>query len=507
MMTQSVMTQAANLFGKTAGSVPSKSKQTGSGFDLIIDSNLKSLQKSTDSTGASTVKKSSIRNTDVKDSTKSDKTNGNAEQTKTEQTKTEQTKDSTKMEDTKDVKQKSDVHTDETSTSTKTDEVTDVATEELTPDELTMAQIAGMLQSIRDAVMVELNLTSEGLDQLLADQGMSTVDLLGQENLQQLVLANSGEPNLLATLTDESLANTMKQLLQTVEGIKTEANMQLSTEQIKAFLTKLELPVETQVQTQTTTKAVISNEQMLVSGGAEETLDKANTVNVAKDDEEQIPTEKNTSKDNSAGVAKLTEEKGSDTGAQTDANRDGNKELKAEDRFQTFVDNLVKVSPGTQVEFSNKLGQVTELRDIANQIIERIKVSIQPDQTSMELQLNPENLGKVNLSIQSKNGVLTAQFVVQNELSKEAIENQLHTLRETLNNQGIKVEAIEVTVSTYAFEQNTSEGSDSQTDAQKNRSGKHISLDDALNMTDLSEEESNKEDITGILGSQIDYSA
>ena len=502
MMTQSVMTQAANLFGNSAKSVPSKLKQTGSDFDLIIDSNLKSLQKSSDSTGTSSVKKSSIRNSDVKDRIMNDDTNANAEQTKTNQT-----KDATKSEDANDVKQASGIHTEQTSASTKSEEVKDVTTEELTPDEQTMAQIVGMLQSIRNAVMEELNLTSEGLDQLLADQGMSTVDLLGQENLQQLVLANSGESNLLATLTDESLANTMKQLLQTVEGIKTEANMQLSTEQIKAILTESELQVETQVQTQATTEAVIPNEQMLVSGGAEGKLQKTYTVTVAEDDKEQLSTEKNTNKDNSVEAAKLTEAKGSDSGAQADANSNGSKELKAEDQFQTFVDNLVKVSQSTQVEFSGNLVQVTELRDIANQIIERIKVSIQPDQTSMELQLNPENLGKVNLSIQSKNGVLTAQFVVQNELSKEAIESQLHTLRETLNQQGIKVEAIEVTVSTYAFEQNTSEGSDSQTDAQKNRSGKQISLEDALNMTDLSEEESNVEDITGIRGSQVDYTA
>jgi flagellar hook-length control protein FliK len=124
----------------------------------------------------------------------------------------------------------------------------------------------------------------------------------------------------------------------------------------------------------------------------------------------------------------------------------------------------------------------------------------------MELQLNPENLGKVNLSVQSKNGVMTAQFVVQNETSKEAIESQLHTLRETLNQQGIKVEAIEVTVSTYAFEQNQ-ESSNNQSEAPKEHSGRQISLEEAFNMSEVSEEENLAEDITGIRGSQIDYTA
>jgi flagellar hook-length control protein FliK len=102
---------------------------------------------------------------------------------------------------------------------------------------------------------------------------------------------------------------------------------------------------------------------------------------------------------------------------------------------------------------------------------------------------------------------MTAQFVVQNEISKEAIEGQLHTLRETLNQQGIKVEAIEVTVSAYSFEQNGQQTSEDQAEAQKNNSGKHITLEEAMNMTESPEEESVTEDILGISGSRIDYTA
>src|SRR5690606_38782766 len=106
--------------------------------------------------------------------------------------------------------------------------------------------------------------------------------------------------------------------------------------------------------------------------------------------------------------------------------------VKSVDDFSGFVNQMVEVTQRTQMDGAGNTVQVTELREIANQIIEQIKVVVSQDHTSMELQLNPENLGKVNLSIQSKDGMMTAQFVVENELTKEAIESQMFTLKNTL---------------------------------------------------------------------------
>ena len=43
----------------------------------------------------------------------------------------------------------------------------------------------------------------------------------------------------------------------------------------------------------------------------------------------------------------------------------------------------------------------------------------------MEIQLNPENLGKINLTVVAKDGMITAQLTAQNEAVKNAIENQI----------------------------------------------------------------------------------
>ena len=60
--------------------------------------------------------------------------------------------------------------------------------------------------------------------------------------------------------------------------------------------------------------------------------------------------------------------------------------------------------------------------------------------------LNPENLGKVHVAVTAKQGIVTAQLTAQNEQVKAALENQMTALKEQFNNQGVKVEAVEITV-------------------------------------------------------------
>lgn len=106
--------------------------------------------------------------------------------------------------------------------------------------------------------------------------------------------------------------------------------------------------------------------------------------------------------------------------------------------------------------------QRTDFEGIVKQIVEQIKVQIRPDVTSMELQLNPENLGKVNLHVSSKEGAVTAQLFVQNETVKTMVEGQLAILREAMAQQGVRVEAVEVAIETGSFERNLEQHSEQQ---------------------------------------------
>lgn len=495
MMTQGVMTQAVNLFGNATGSVTSKGKQTGNSFELMFHTDIKTEQNTTGGTGNSEIKKTSQQNAYKENRKISDEAGESTRQT------SETSKSSDRSEDTKAVNEAQGQKKDVTNESkVKTDSTK--KTSESVIDDKAMEKIAAMLQSIKQTILEVLNLSQEELNNLMTEQGLSMEDLLQPDNLQQLVLADSGQTDILAVLTDEKLGDTMKQLIQSVEDIKANADIGLTMEQVKSILSSLkhekEEPVVIAADTQV--EKVVNNhigqEQSVVEPGK---LDKEDTTSSAKRSEGQ--------KEIGIEVIKADDTKESASQSQADLQNDDNQDLKATEQFEMFLNNLTKASTSTQVDFDGNMMKVEQLRDIAHQIIEKIKVSIQPEQTSMELQLNPEHLGKVNFAVQSKNGVMTAQFVVQNDISKEAIESQLHSLKETLDQQGIKVEAIEVTVASYSFEQNGNEHTGTQEEAKKSSSRGKITMEDALTMTEDLEEQEQTADVTGFRGSRIDYTA
>ena len=136
-------------------------------------------------------------------------------------------------------------------------------------------------------------------------------------------------------------------------------------------------------------------------------------------------------------------------------------------------------------------------QQIINDIVTQAKVAYTPDeQTEVQMVLNPEELGKLMLSVNSsKEGNITARFTVETEMAKEVLEQQMAVLRDNLNTQGVKVDAVEVTVSSHAFEENLdgefqreqNEGENAEEQAQSRR--RNINLDDLSQLGGLMSEE------------------
>ncbi|MDE5779871.1 MAG: flagellar hook-length control protein FliK [Lachnospiraceae bacterium] len=147
---------------------------------------------------------------------------------------------------------------------------------------------------------------------------------------------------------------------------------------------------------------------------------------------------------------------------------------------------------------------------IFNQVMEGIKVISGEDMSSMEMQLQPENLGKLNIQVVSKNGIITAQIITQSEAVKQAIESQMFLLKENMNNQEITIEDVEVTVSSHAFEQGMDNGSHENSNQQQKRR-KFVSEDDmqAVNAADIKaiKEEILEEAMKEHNGSTVSYTA
>lgn len=159
------------------------------------------------------------------------------------------------------------------------------------------------------------------------------------------------------------------------------------------------------------------------------------------------------------------------------------------------------------------LGQSSQV-DVANvirQIVEYARVTLGNTATTMEMQLNPEHLGKIYMELTSKEGVVSAHITAQNEAVKEVLESQLVEFRQNMNQAGVKVEAIEVTVESHAFEKNLEQNAkqeerQAQEQAAKQTRQIHIGdLDELAGM--MTEEESLVAQMMAEQGNSIDFTA
>ncbi|MDE7313751.1 MAG: flagellar hook-length control protein FliK [Eubacterium sp.] len=142
------------------------------------------------------------------------------------------------------------------------------------------------------------------------------------------------------------------------------------------------------------------------------------------------------------------------------------KEPQEQTRFD-FHANVQQQEPAVNVQAPQNLSSEAPLpqinmQDVIDQIVEYTRVNLSEDVKSIEMQLNPANLGKVYLHVSEKQGAVTAQLTAQNENIKEALVQQAAILKDNLNQQGIKVDAVEVSVGAHEFESNLERDAHSQ---------------------------------------------
>ena len=149
---------------------------------------------------------------------------------------------------------------------------------------------------------------------------------------------------------------------------------------------------------------------------------------------------------------------------------------------------------------------VETAENITKQVVNQVKLTMKNDVTSLQMQLYPEHLGKVSIQVVSKNGVLTAQIAAENEVAKAALESQLATLKESFDSQGIKVQSVEVMVSTNAFEQN--QQSNTENSDQEHRHGLQAKKNILTGLTGEDDSELPEDNsLQETLGNTVSYTA
>lgn len=475
MMMQNVVTQTKGIMS-IARDYSTRTKRTkGNDFDLFLD-NCETVSKA--KTSIKGVDKSKDKSTDINVS--KDKALSESRESKDTQIKKNEISHNAKTKkNLKEVK----------------DSAKDVNT-------TLVEQIQNMLDQIKGVIMEELDLTSEELESIMTELGISPADLTDPQALMQLLLSENGASSATEILLDEQLGNTFQGLLESTKNIKEELLPELADKDIKQILEQSAMQSDS------------VDDSLAESNLGEQTLvlvdaDTSKDVNKSKHQVEtwQVTLEASDKDGEHLGLGAV------DNSDMANFNENDSSDSKSSDSkayeadiFDTIIDNLSTNYEKPIVEFTDDNIKLYDISDIAQQIIEKVRVMVKPGQATMELRLYPEHLGKLNVTLSSKEGLISARFVVENEMAKEAVESQLIILKENLAEQGIKVDTIDVTVGSYTFDQNKQSDEDNHRTKKKADTGRKITFEEAVAMS----EEPDDMDSSGIidtLGYSVNYKA
>lgn len=313
-------------------------------------------------------------------------------------------------------------------------------------------KIDGLLTDLKESLEEKLGITEEDIEDILASLGFELQDLIDPDAMKSFMMNVQGV-TAVDLLIREDMANLLAELTDTVDGLLEKYG--LTDEQVLyvAQPDAIEIPEAVNVAEQDI--PVVSQVQNNhTEASADESVDMVIQVQENADiTGEKIKTEPGGSNMQQSGQP-------GEPGSQIITN------------LNQAIENALQTEDTAGV--SSYLDAVQEA-DIVRQVIDNIRVNITGDSTSLTLQLNPENLGKVQVSVVNKDGVMQAQIVAETEAARHAIENSISLLKEAFDNHELKVDAIEVMVASYEFFNENREGSFEEEQQGKN-TGKNVAL-------------------------------
>lgn len=402
---------------------------------------------------------------------------------------------------------------------------------------------------IKTVVAKRLNCSEEELEEKLAELGISAIDLLNPNNLAMLVKEQDKGIDNISLLFQEDMSGIMEDMRQLGKDLmEAMAFPKEKLEEVVAYVHEHFMKVEPQSLGQDEQAGMVNldevqngqgqeslNQSLAVAGGEVVTMEEGElplaemdkSIEVvdlrpkdekAAEEQEVLPMEKvstETEEKNSAVDNALEEDsslenvndslrnqdtKGDAKGGEKRESESQNGKMTAEAftvKGHDFSLNQETISfQNMDVDMDMPLSQMpvsyadVDAMQIIEQLTQQAKVIFETDATTMEMQLNPANLGKIYLNVSTKEGVVNAQITASNEAVKEALEVQIADLKNNLNQAGVKVDAIEVTVASHEFEQNLEQGQrDEQREEQRAKGRRNLRMDSLDDLVGLMSEE------------------
>lgn len=317
-------------------------------------------------------------------------------------------------------------------------------------------KVNDVVQNVKDTIKEELDVSDEGIAKAMEVLGITDNDLLSVVKVTELVSALTGADSI-TLITDDDMSGKLTSVLDAVNTAQEDIADMLNTDVDDAVLV-------------VRTDAVVKKD-------TDETVVK-NTDSSITDNQSVSETESLSNvlaaKVTAQGSSKHEESTGEHTGEQNHNTQS----------YGGVADSIIQSMKDSFADIVTEDTSRVSEADIVNQVIDQIKLSSGRELTSIEVMLNPERLGSVHVTVTAKNGILSAQIAAQNEQVKTALENQVTALKENFQNQGIKVEAVEITVMTHQFEAGQNFG---QNESERKQSEQKINK--KLNLSDYMDDE------------------
>ena len=377
---------------------------------------------------------------------------------------------------------------------TNTSEDKDVATDKMDAENTERAQevLGTVVQNLVQQITEVFSVSEEELQSVMDDLGMNAADLLDPAKLNELLMTVSGAEDSFALLTDENLYHDVKGIMDLQKDLVGQAQeeLQITDDQWRELVPQI---------------AEEMTEPVIIVETEEKTTEVSLTTSQGTEELPAVEAEPQTT---TLPVQNTQEEKAKDSG-------NGHKEANEGQQGNLLLQNLKQDSFISGLEQTAQTSEASgaDTQDIMRQIMDYMKVSVKADSSDLEMQLHPQSLGTLHIQMASKNGVVTANFITQNETVKAALESQMIQLKESFAEQGVKVEAIEVTVQTHQFEQNLEQGRGGQSNRESGtgvgrRRTRRINLNAAFAEEEpQTEEDKIAADMMSANGNTVDFTA
>lgn len=395
------------------------------------------------------------------------------------------------------------------SVSKTADKLREQRTEEVSNEpkdmEVVEKELEAAAEELKEEIAEKLDITVEELEAVMETLGLTDASLFTQEGMTALVMEVEQISTSIELLTNADA-------YQTLQDLNAVAGELLEQVQNENQLTDVEMKevLEQFSKVKEVSQGVSADEtDMQNITGENDEAENTDTIEGKQPADSEADAETSTKDVNSVKDATTPNGKESEAGNKgNEQNTNHNQQVAAESNFQ--LNNTQTVNQTTTDFSQNITGGNLSTQEIYDQIGEFIKTNIRPGISEVEMQLNPENLGTVSIHLSSKQGNVTAQFVVQNEAVKAALEMQMIQLKENFAEQGIKVDAVEVTVESHAFNQNMQQSNEENNQAQaeaRKSSTRSINLNGDWTEEELTEEEQLVAEMMEADGNTVDFKA